>query len=242
MTINKFEDRESWLSARRGKITGTRLQDLIVSSAFTKPLIMEELTACGIDFDKKGTKESLSVLLSPLSRANLTSKAPKKIGYYELIAERLAIPPDDENCMDRGTRLEDEAIAYFTADTGKDVCADLVIWEREDNSSIAISPDGYIGMDEAVEIKCLGSARHIEALLTESIPKDYEEQVIQYFIVNDNLKTLHFIFYDPRLLAKPYFKFVVNRADVQEKVTEYIELERKTIEEIDEIVLKLSDF
>lgn len=166
----------------------------------------------------------------------------KKIGFYELIAERLAIPPDDENVMDRGLRLEEEAIKEFEKKSKKKVKTDLVIWEREDNPSIAVSPDGYIDKTEAVEVKCLGSARHIEALLTNEIPKDYEEQILQYFIVNDDLKTLNLVFYDPRILAKPYVNIKVNRKEIQAKVTEYLELELQTLKEIDDIVLRLSNF
>src|SRR3990167_4377512 len=115
MITKTFESREDWLAARRGKITGTRVKDLIV---------------------KRGTG--------------------KKKAYYEIIAERLATEPDtEETPMDRGTRLESEGIQKFIENTGKEVDTSLVMWEREDNSSIAISPDGFIGNTEAIEIKCL---------------------------------------------------------------------------------------
>lgn len=199
MQVLKFEDRESWLFARRGKITGSRLKDIIV---------------------KRGTG--------------------KKIGYYELIAERLGVPADDESAMDRGTRLEGEAIEKFQKETGKKVDTSLVIWTRDDNESIAISPDGFIGKKEAVEAKCLSSARHIEAFLTQQIPDEYEMQVLQYFIVNDKLDTLHFVFYDPRILVKDFFVIQVKRKDVQEKVDEYLEYERVTLKEIEEVVNSLT--
>lgn len=201
MKVISFEDNDQWMAGRLGKITGTRLKDLIV---------------------KRGTG--------------------KKIGYYEIIAERLAVPADGENCMDRGHRLEEEAIQQFEEKTGKKVDTSLVIWERDDNSSIAISPDGFIGTKEALEVKCLASARHIEALLTDQVPKDYYEQTLQYFIVNDDLEVLHVILYDPRIMYQDYIQFDIKREDVAVEVAEYLELERKTIEEINEIVLKLSDF
>jgi predicted phage-related endonuclease len=201
MKIQKFNNEEEWLLARRGKITGTRLKDLIV---------------------KRGTN--------------------KKIGYYELIAERISIPDDYENPMERGKMLEYEAIKTFEEQTGKEVNTDLVIWERDDNQSIAISPDGYIGETEAVEVKCLGSAYHVKAILTNEIPSDYEEQVLQYFIVNDKLETLHFVMYDPRIPAKSYIRFEATRESLKEKIEEYLKLEEETLKEIDEIVLSLSGF
>jgi predicted phage-related endonuclease len=195
MRSRLFDDREAWLLARRGKITGSRLKDIIV---------------------KKGTG--------------------RKIGFYELIAERLAVAPDSERPMDRGTRLEEEAIERFSTETGKKVDTSLVIWERDDNDSIAVSPDGFIGVTEAVETKCLSSARHIEAFLTQKVPDEYEMQVLQYFIVNDKLKTLYFAFYDPRIPFKDFFYLTVKRKDVEEQVTEYLEYQRKTIAEVNEIV------
>ena len=158
MKTKTYQNKEEWFDARLGKITGSRLKDLIV---------------------KRGTG--------------------KKIGYYELIAERIALPADNENPMDRGTRLEEEALLKFEEHTGKNVDNSLVIWEREDNEHIAISPDGIINENEAVEVKCLSSARHIEALLTGELPSEYEYQRLQYFIVNENLKTLYWVFYDPRI-------------------------------------------
>jgi predicted phage-related endonuclease len=199
MQTLKFDTREEWLNARRGKITGSRLKDIIV---------------------KRGTG--------------------KKIGFYELIAERLGIAGDDENAMDRGTRLEPEAMAKYVEVTGQDVDTSLVIWTREDNESIAISPDGFIGETKAVEVKCLSSARHIEAYLTHQIPDEYEYQKLQYFIVNDKLETLDFAFYDPRLLAQPFFIITIKREDVQEQVIEYLEYQRKTIEEVNAVVNSLT--
>lgn len=199
MRIQTFNSKEEWLDGRIGKITGSKLGDLIT---------------------KRGTG--------------------KKIGYYQLIADRLGIPADDEKPMDRGSRLESEAIEAFQKSTGKKVDTSLVIWSRDDNKDIAFSPDGFIGETEMTEVKCLASARHIEAWLTKKIPSDYDEQVIQAFIVNEKLEKLYFIFYDPRLIAKPFFYFTVERSEVQEKVTEYLLVQQTLLAEIEEIVNNLT--
>jgi len=199
MKTLKFVDREKWLEARRGKITGTRLKDLIV---------------------KRGTG--------------------RKIGFYELIAERIAVAPDGEKAVERGARLEDDAIARFAKETKKKVDTSLVIWTRDDNENIAVSPDAFVGKKEAVEAKCLSSALHIKAWLTQAVPDEYEDQVHQYFIVNDDLETLHLVFYDPRIPVKDYFSITVNREDVQEKVDEYLAYEKQVLEEVERIVNELT--
>lgn len=203
MKTLKFDNREDWLEARRGKITGSRLKDIVL---------------------KRGTTP--------------------KIGYYELIAERLAVAADDESPMDRGTRLEEEALARFTEETEKKLDTSLIIWTREDNDCIALSPDGVVedsNETEAVEVKCLSSAKHIEALLTQKIPSEYEEQMIQYFIVNDALQTLYWAFYDPRIgYSKDFHCIEVKREDVQEKVLECLAYQRQVLEEVDEIVNQIT--
>lgn len=203
MKVNKFDNKEEWLLARRGKITGSRLKDLVV---------------------KRGTGE--------------------KIGYYELIAERLATSPEDENPMDRGTRLEEEAIEKFVTTLGldrEDVDTSLVIWEREDNPSIAISPDAFIGETMAIEVKCLSSAKHIEAKLTGQYPKEYHEQIIQYFIVNDKLEILHFVMYDPRMPENlQLVTFKILRGDIEEEIQFLKDYQIQKLEEINRIVTELT--
>ena len=255
MKTLKFEanEREEWLYTRRGKITGSTLKDIAVSSGVTKEMIVDWLVANNIPFIKTAKKEDLEKLVSPEGMAKLKMAAPKKIGFYDLIAAKLGLPPDDENPMARGSRLEKEAIARFEEENpGIKVDTSLIIWTRDENESIAISPDGIIDVESAIEAKCLSSARHIEAFLTKKIPAEYELQALQYFIVNDELETLHFIFYDPRFLmfsdpdgkqAKiDYFEITVTRAEVQDQIDEMLEYERKVIAEVNAVVNKLSNF
>ncbi len=205
MKIQHFENEEQWLAGRLGKITGTRLKDIVV---------------------KRGTG--------------------KKIGFYEMIAERISIPVDDgESAMDRGHRLQDTALDRFEEMTGKKVDRSLVLWSREDNEAIAISPDGTIeGSDntEAVEVKCLSSARHLEAALTNEVPDEYHYQMLQYFIVNDSLKKLTFAFYDDRLKVRDFFLIEITRESVLAEIEELMIYERTTLKEVDDIVNSLLTF
>lgn len=164
----------------------------------------------------------------------------KKIGYYQLIADRLATPSDGEDPMERGTRLETEAIQEFEKEMGMKVDTGLYLWVSDENENIAVSPDGVIDRENAVEVKCLSSARHIEAYLTKKVLYDYEFQVLQYFIVNPDLQNLYFCFYDPRLTVKPFFYLTITRESVQDEVEEYLEHEKKVLEEVERVVLELS--
>ena len=161
-----------------------------------------------------------------------------KAGFYQLIATRLALPSNGENVLDRGRRLENEAMARFEKETGKKVNKDLILCISEENENMAYSPDGLIGKTEGIEVKCLNSASHIEAWLTQKIPTEYYFQTIQPFIVNSKLKTLYFVYYDPRIPAKDFFYLTIQKDD--ETVAKYKAEELKVLKQIEEIVLKLS--
>lgn len=160
-------------------------------------------------------------------------------GYYELIAERVAVPHDGENVLDRGKRLEEEAVERFAKETGKKVKRELVLCCREDDENIAYSPDALIGKTEDVEVKCLNSAAHIEAWLTKGIPAEYEAQIVQGFVVNDKLKTRYMVFYDPRM-PKDFFYITITRKQMQAKIEDALALERRVLADIAEIEAQLT--
>lgn len=239
-------DRKSWLEARKGKITGSGLKD-IVGSTISKDSLIKELESLKIEFKKSLKKEQLEALLPQESKVKLEKESPKKIRFYELIAEKLSVSEEDfdgyypdETPMARGTRLEEVAMKRFERETGKKLDTSLVIWMRDDNENIAISPDGIVSETEVTEGKCLSSARHIEAFLTQQIPDEYFEQGLQYMIVNDKVDLVNFAFYDPRIPVKDFFILQMTREDNKEVISEYLKYEIKTLLEVDEIVNKLS--
>lgn len=165
----------------------------------------------------------------------------EKMGFYEILAEKIAKHEEVENPMDRGTSLESEAIELFAEKYNKEVDMSLVIWEREDNHDIAISPDGIIGEEEAVEVKCLNSAQHIKSIVLNTVPDDYEYQILQYFVVNENLKKLYFVMYDPRMPEKLQLKvFEITREEKEKEISEYHEYQKQKLEAINKLVLDLT--
>lgn len=166
--------------------------------------------------------------------------AGRKIGFYELMAEKIAQEEPQEDPMGRGHRLEDEAIELAEKKFALGKIERVGFCVSELNPDIALSPDGLIkGLNdskdkyvEAVEVKCLSSARHLEAYFENEVPSEYEEQVIQYFIVNEDLEYLHFVCYDPRITQLPIFKITVKREDVADKIKEYLDYQMKTLAEI----------
>lgn len=248
MKITQYNNKEEWLGGRKRHITGTRVGDLISANPIKKEDITKTLDALNIDYKKSALKEELFALLPAQAQKTLKQQAPKKIEFYRLIAERVAIAPDGENPRDRGERLEPVALNKYAEESGKEIDSSLVIWHREDNEFIAVSPDGFIKdkkgkIKEAVECKCLESARHIEAYLTKQIPDEYYYQKLQYFIVNPDLEVLHFVFFDDRMPQKlQFFVFDIYRKDIQNEIDEILAYEQEVISQVNDIVNDLTDF
>lgn len=164
------------------------------------------------------------------------SKLVRDNYFYEVLAERLSVSDgQDESAKDRGERLEQFAVEAFEKVTGK-IVEQMGFCQHDEHELIGCSPDGLIKnkgkYTEAVEIKCLSSANHLKACLEGRVPIDYFPQVVQYFIVNDDLKTLYFILYDPRVTIKPMFVIEVKRKDIENFIEEYKQKELEFLKEV----------
>lgn len=173
----------------------------------------------------------------------VSTRGGKKVGFYQLIAARLAIDEEgDEDPRERGHRLEKEAVELLSKATGKKFKqVDLEIWESEVNPNIACSPDGYTkDLTLAAEVKALKAALHIQAWHTQTVPSEYKLQTIQPFIVNPKLKKLYLTFIDPRVTAMPFHYLEIDRKDVEPDVKKYEAYQLKELQEVDEIVAQLA--
>lgn len=248
MRISDIEQNTpEWIEERRGKVLGSIAQDVIPKPPL-KADVEKALRDDGMEFiqDAGGvppTSELLRRLLPIEALVELGRREDRKVGFYQLIADILGIPPDDENRMDRGHRLEDEACDMLTDQTGKKIHK-VGICMRDEEPRIANSPDGLIKnrgkWSEAVEVKCLKSALHLQALIENKIPAEYWSQAMQYFVVNDDLKTLYFVFYDPRVTAQPFHVIQVHREDVTDTVAKLLAYQRDTLVQVDAIVAELA--
>ena len=180
-----------------------------------------------------------------------TGRGDVKPGIYRAAAESIigsaAIEEAEltsSQVMERGHALEPKAIERFERETGKKVAKDLVAWEHDNDPRLAVSPDGVIGKTAAIEVKCLLSTKHIEALHTRAIPRNtggYEEQVLQYFIVNEKLKTLYYAFFHPGFPdGLDFFYLTFTRKQLAEEIAAQAALEHDAVAKVREIVNALS--
>lgn len=158
---------------------------------------------------------------------------------YEIIAERLTVGTDDgeyENAMDRGLRLEKDAIKEFEFETGKSVEV-TGFCEDDEDPMICNSPDGLIPKENAaIEVKCMGGKNHVKMWLTNEVPDEYEWQVVQYFVLNKELQTLYFIGYNPDIPRHPLHVIEVKREEIAEKITKARVSQKEFLGEVNKIL------
>lgn len=252
--IPMAQNSETWYEYRLGKSGGSEFKDLYITRKPLKGDIMALLEKNGVPFQKSETLEELANALTPMELAELKLKMEPKKRYYEIIAERVARPltPNDYvdklegrpfSMMERGHILEPEAREAVEKKLKKKFVGGEAVWQRDDNPNIYISPDGWVEskgkVTEALEIKCLESAKIIEAFLTGNYPKEYFPQVCKYFIVNEDLKTLYFALYTDLIPELELQIWTIKREDVEASLEEMRAYEDAVMQMIDRDAQKI---
>ncbi len=118
----------------------------------------------------------------------------------QLIAERLTGSPAEtytNAAMQHGTETEPEArdaYCFYQGITVEQVA--FVPHPKIDQAGA--SPDGLVGADGLVEIKCPNTATHLETLLGQAVPAKYADQM-QFQMACTGRKWCDFVSYDPRM-------------------------------------------
>lgn len=142
----------------------------------------------------------------------------------QLVSERLTglVAEGFTNAaMQHGTATEPEARSAY--EFYKDVTVDEVSFiEHPSIAMSGASPDGHVGTDGSVEIKCPNTATHIDTLLDGSVPGKYLKQ-IQWQLACSGRKWCDFVSYDPRMPEQ--MRMFVQRVDRNPAVIAELEKE-----------------
>jgi hypothetical protein len=124
----------------------------------------------------KVTASEVGALVSPLGKIR-TGDGPRTFLYKKLAERILGVPQSDFTSfsMEQGVIVEGEARAWFAFEHNQPVRE--VGFCESDDGRIGFSPDGLIGDEGGIEIKCPQPAKHIEYLLNGVVPEDYVLQV-----------------------------------------------------------------
>ncbi len=251
-----------WFKHREGKITSSRVKDVIVDKLANKTdiinylLDIEATKLTGTPKENndylKGYKKELSALdqidlekLYPLIEDNYHLLQKKE--YFRLLAEKLGYKDDEgEDPRERGHRLEPEAIKAFEDQT-KLTVKTFGFCTREDYTDIGLSPDGIVVTEfdndiqllAGVEVKSLDCANHLEVALTKKVPKTYFDQIIQYFVVSD-VESVFFLSYNPNVKIKQLVILEIFRKDVEREIEYSFRRQVDIIKHLDADILALS--
>lgn len=134
-----------------------------------------------------------------LARTRSGYSAQRKNYKAELVVEILTGSHADfysSAAMQWGTDTEPVARLNYMLATGNQV-EETGFWV-DDEIGAGASPDGFVGEDGLVEIKCPNTATHLETLERKEVPYQYKAQVQGQMWVTGR-KWCDFVSYDPRL-------------------------------------------
>lgn len=153
---------EEWLALRLGKVTASKLSDVIA----------------------KG-------------RGNAPSKTRESY-MLQLAAEIVTGAPQDtftNAAMEWGNECEPQARSMYEFDSGNDV--DQVAFVIVDDH-FGVSPDGMIGNDGLLEIKCPKTTTQLDRYLKGIFPAAYKAQVQGQLLATER-EWCDFVSFDPRI-------------------------------------------
>ena len=142
----------------------------------------------------------------------------------ELVAERLTGQPAarfTNDAMRHGTEQEPNARAAYAFAYGVEI-EETGLVMHPTIADFGASPDGMVGADGLIEIKCPNTATHIDTLLNKAVPQKYVLQM-QTQMACTGRSWCDFISYDPRMPAE--MQMWVQRVPRDDKLIAQIEAE-----------------
>ena len=194
---------------------------------------MNIITTC-----EQGSPEWLALRLGKVTAsrikevlANGRGNAPSKMAesyMIELVAEILtgeSKPFFENDAMRWGTETEDEARAVYSIKNSRFDVEEVAFIEHSE--FIGMSPDGLVGDDGLLEIKCPNTTTQLKRALSDDYSKDYKAQIQMQLWVSGR-DWCDFVSFDPRLdCAAGYLEQRVCRdnsyiSDMQNKTFEFV--------------------
>lgn len=180
---------EEWFAARRGKVTASRIWDMLKTIR---------------NGDYAASRRNYA---AQLVTERLTGKSHER--FYS------------NEHMEWGKDQEPAARDAYLKHTGANI-VEVGIVEHPRIKDALASPDGLIGDDGLIEIKCLLPANHLELLLTEQIKDQYVLQM-HWQMACTGRKWCDFVSFDPT--QRENMQLFIKRLERDEKEIKHLENE-----------------
>jgi putative phage-type endonuclease len=157
----------------------------------------------------------------------------------QLVAERLTGQSADtfkSGAMQHGTETEPQARMVYEAETGQ-IVTEVAMINHPTIEMSGASPDGLVGEDGLVEIKCPNTSTHIATLMADKAPSGYIPQM-QWQMACTGRAWCDFVSFDPRMPED--MQLLIKRVPRDEAlIAEYEAEVIKFLAEVQETVDKL---
>lgn len=191
----------------------------------------------------QGTKEwfeaKLGVITGTVLEDIMGTWKKREDTLHELLGETLTPSIDmdfiHEASMNRGSRLEPEAVLAFEYVTGKKV-EKVGLCVSDEDPRIAYSPDGIIAEtddSEDIECKCPEAKNYMKIVMSDEVPKEYKWQIVQGFCVNPKLKKRWFVAYNPDIPSYPIHIIEVTRESLYESIDQALNAQKEFLADLD---------
>lgn len=189
--------------------------------------------------NEQGTEEWLAERAGKVTASMLSNvmMAKTTAGYQnymaQLICERLTGEPVEtfkSDAMVHGTETEPRARAFYELETGRTV-EEVGFCQHDTLADAGASPDGLVGEDGLVEIKCPQPAKHIKNLMGGTIDKAYALQM-QWQMACTGREWCDFVSFNPSF--PDHLQLHIQRVDRDaEKVEEITEAVTKFLADLE---------
>ena len=197
---------QEWYEARLGKLTASR-------------------AATAFDVYKIGAKKG-----APTETAK---KLILEMAYERTTGNRIETPLTLP--MRWGVEHEDEARNAYINQTGNEV-TQVGFIDHHEIDMFGASPDGLVGSDGLLEIKCPSELVHLQRIEAGEVPPEYRTQMLVQMVCTGR-KWCDFVDYDPRNTLIPLF--VVRFEPTEEELRETEEKAKAFLTLVDEKVNEL---
>ena len=197
---------EEWFKARLGKVTASRVADVIAK------------TKTGHSASRENYMAQLVVERMTNTQAESFTNAAMQWGTNQEPFARAAYEVQQNVLVDETGLVDHPTIAMAGA-----------------------SPDGLVGEDGLVEIKCPNTATHIDTLLTQTVPGKYITQM-QFQMACTGRQWCDFVSFDPRMPAKAQlFVKRVQRDDgfikeMESEITKFLAEVTAKVEQLNKLI------
>ena len=190
-------------------------------------------------FEARIGKVTASRVADVIAKTKTGYSATRDNYMAQLVCERLTGQKGEtftNAAMQHGT--ETEPLARLSYEVAQNVLVDEVGFVPHPSIEMAgASPDGLVGDDGLIEIKCPNTATHIETLLSQTVPGKYNTQM-QFQMACTGRKWCDFVSFDNRLPHE--LQLFVKRVPRDDAFIKQIEAEIvQFLAELDDKITKL---